>query len=71
MPRNIDWTIFTAVLFLGALRTNAALLLTLLLLFIAYLFLTIGELAGANAVLLAIGGWFGVAYAIVGWYTAL
>jgi uncharacterized protein len=65
------WTIFTGVLFLGSLRTNAALMLTLLLLFIAYLFLTIGQLASANAVLLAIGGWFGVACAVVGWYTAL
>ena len=46
-------------------------MLTLLLLFIAYLFLTIGQLASANTVLLAIGGWFGVACAVVGWYTAL
>lgn len=65
------WTIFTGVLFLSSWRTNAALLLTLLLLFVAYLLLTIGQLASANSVLLAIGGWFGVACAIVGWYTAL
>ena len=65
------WTIFTGVLLLSSLRTNAALILTLLLLFIGYLLLTIGQLAGANTVLLAIGGWFAVACALVGWYTAL
>jgi succinate-acetate transporter protein len=65
------WTIFTGVLFLGSLRTNAALLLTLALLFLAYLFLTIGQLASANSVLLAIGGWLGIVTALIGWYTAL
>jgi len=65
------WTIFTGVLFLGSLRTNGAMMLTMILLFIAFLFLTIGQLADANSVLLAIGGWFGIATAIVGWYTAL
>jgi succinate-acetate transporter protein len=65
------WTIFTGVLFLGSLRTNIALLLVLALLFLSYLLLTIGELAGANAGLLAIGGWLGIICALVAWYTAL
>jgi succinate-acetate transporter protein len=65
------WTIFTGVLFLGSLRSSIALLLVLILLFLSYLFLTIGELAGASAVLLIIGGWIGIACAIVAWYTAL
>ena len=65
------WTIFTGVLFLGALRTNVALLLVLVLLFLGYLFRTIGELAGGTSVLLAIGGWLSIACAIVAWYTAL
>lgn len=65
------WTIFTGVLFLGSLRSSGALALTMILLFIAFLFLTIGTFAGSNGVLLAIGGWFGVATAIVGWYAAL
>ena len=43
----------------------------MILLFVAFLFLTIGQLAGANSVLLAIGGWFGIATAVVAWYTAL
>jgi len=46
-------------------------ILTLLLLFLAYLLLTIGQLASANTVLLAIGGWLAIVTALVGWYTAL
>ena len=65
------WTIFSALLFLGSLRTNLALLIVLALMFLSYLFLTIGELAGASVVLLIIGGWLGVACALVAWYTAL
>lgn len=64
------WTIFTAVLFLGSFRTSVAMLLVLALLFFSFLFLTIGQLASANTVLLAIGGWIGIATAIVAWYTA-
>jgi uncharacterized protein len=38
---------------------------------VAYLLLTIGQLASANTVLLAIGGWIAIVTALVGWYTAL
>lgn len=65
------WTIFSAVLFLGSLRTNIALLIVLALMFLAYLLLTIGELAGASTVPLIIGGWLGIVCALVAWYTAL
>ena len=65
------WTICTGVLFLGSLRTNIALILVLALLGLSYLFLTIGEFADANTALLMIGGWIGVACALVGWYAAL
>ncbi|HET9921716.1 MAG TPA: GPR1/FUN34/YaaH family transporter, partial [Ktedonobacteraceae bacterium] len=65
------WTIFSGILFLGSLRTNVAMLLVLALMFLSYLFLTIGELAGASTVLLIIGGWLAIASAIVAWYTAL
>jgi succinate-acetate transporter protein len=65
------WTIFSALLFLGSLRTNLALLIVLALMFLSYLFLTIGELAGASAVLLIIGGWLSIVCALVAWYTAL
>ena len=62
---------FSALLFLGSLRTNLALLIVLALMFLSYLFLTIGELAGTSVVLLIIGGWLAVACALVAWYTAL
>lgn len=64
------WTIFAGVLFLGSLKSSAAMMLVLLLLFFCFLFLTIGQLASANTVLLAIGGWIGIATGIVAWYTA-
>lgn len=67
----LTWTIFTAIVFLGALRTSMALMLVLLLMFVGYLFLTIGQFAGANLVLLRIGGWFLILCAVVAWYTAL
>jgi succinate-acetate transporter protein len=65
------WTIFTAILVLGSLRTNIALLATLVFLFLSYLFLTIGQLAGFNLALLHIGGWLGVISALIAWYTCL
>jgi len=65
------WTIFTGLLFLAALRTNVALLSVLGLLFLTYLLLTIAELSGGNTVAMIIGGWLGIATALVAWYTAL
>lgn len=63
------WTIFTAILVVGSLRTNIALIVTLALLFLSYLFLTIGQLAHFNIALLHIGGWLGIISALVAWYT--
>ncbi len=65
------WTIFTAVLFLGSLRTNIALLVVLGLLFLTYLFLAIGELAGGNTASFMVGGWLGIICGLVAWYYAL
>jgi len=66
----LGWTIFTGLMFLGTLRINIALMAVLGLLFITFLLLTIGELAGNNASHVA-GGWFGIATALAAWYTAL
>jgi uncharacterized protein len=65
------WTIFTAILVVGSMRTNIALIATLALLFLSYLFLTIGQLARFNPILLHIGGWLGIISALVAWYTCL
>ena len=60
------WAIFTGFLFLAALRTNLALLIVL-----GLLFLTIVEVTGGNSVTTQIGGWPGIATALVTWYAAL
>lgn len=65
------WTITCGVLLLGAFRTNMLLITVLGCLFLSFLFLTIGELANANRVLLAIGGWLGILCALLAWYAAL
>ncbi len=61
------WTIFTGVLVLGALRTSMFLTATTVVLFVAYLLLTIGQLAANNYVLVHIGGWLAIATAIIAW----
>lgn len=65
------WTVYTGVLFLGALRSNASMAITMLVLFVSYLLLTIGEIAGNNYVLVHIGGWFAIATGIIAWIAAL
>jgi uncharacterized protein len=65
------WTIFTGVVFAGTLRTNVSLVATVGFLFLAYLLLTIGELAGANITLLHIGGWLGIICALIAWAAAI
>ncbi|MBE3560553.1 MAG: acetate uptake transporter [Ktedonobacteraceae bacterium] len=67
----LGWTIFTAVLVVGSLRTDMTMLVTLVLLFLTFLFLTIGQLAGENGALLRIGGWLGIICGLVAWYSAL
>ncbi len=65
------WTICCGVLFLASLRTSMLLAAILAFLCLSYLFLTIGEFANANIVLLTIGGWLGIICALIAWYAAL
>ena len=39
-------------------------------LFVVYLLLTIGQLAGNNVILVHIGGWLAIATAIIAWIAA-
>lgn len=64
----LGWTIFTGIMFLATFRTTMALIVLFLLLFITFLLLTVGAFGGSTDVL---GGYFGIATAIVAWYTAL
>ncbi|HET9921399.1 MAG TPA: acetate uptake transporter [Ktedonobacteraceae bacterium] len=66
----LGWTIITALLTLGTLRSNVALLSVFVLLTLTFLFLAIGALGGSTG-MTAIGGWLGILTALVAWYTAL
>jgi len=65
------WTILSAVLLVGSMRTNHLFVTILGLLFVSYLFLTIGQLARDNRILLGIGGWLGILCALAAWYAAM
>jgi len=65
------WTILSLVLLLGSMRTNRMFITILGVLFLSYLFLTVGQLARDNRILLGIGGWLGIICALVAWYAAI
>lgn len=66
----LGWTIFTAVMFLGTLRANMALIAVFALLFLTFLALTIGAFNGSTS-FNNIGGYLGIVTALAAWYTAL
>jgi len=65
----IAWGIFTAYMFVASLRTTGAVALVFLLLTLTFLALGIGE-ARASDTWTHLGGWLGLATAIVAWYTS-
>ncbi len=69
----LGWTIFTGLMFIATLRISGALIAVFGLLFVTFLFLTIGFLGGGSTLTtwVPIGGWVGIATAIVAWYAAL
>lgn len=64
------WAIFAAILFVGTLRRNTALMATTALLCIAFLLLAIGQFVPSIA-LLRIGGWVAIIGALVSWAAAV
>jgi succinate-acetate transporter protein len=66
----LAWTIFTALMLVGSLRTDGALIAVFLFLTLTFLFLTIGALGGASG-MTKLGGWLGIITAAVAWYRAL
>ena len=66
----LGWTIFTAIMFVGTLRSNLALITVFGLLTLTFLALTIGALGGGSA-FTVIGGYLGLLTALAAWYTAL
>jgi succinate-acetate transporter protein len=69
----LGWTIITGILMLGSFRTNGATAAVFVLLFVTFLLLTLGAFGdqGAGTGMTQIGGYLGIATAIVAWYTAL
>jgi succinate-acetate transporter protein len=63
------WTIFTVIMFIAVLRTSGALVVTFLVLLITFVLLSIG-FSGASTSTIKLGGYFGIATAILAWYTA-
>jgi len=66
----LGWTIITGMLMLGSFRVNGATAAVFVLLFLTFLFLTIGALANSSG-WTHFGGWVGILTAIAAWYTAL
>src|ERR1019366_4394779 len=66
----LAWGIFTAIMFLGTLRSNLALIGVFGFLTLTFLSLAIGHLTTTSG-LLTLGGYLGIVTAILAWYTAL
>ncbi|HZU66206.1 MAG TPA: acetate uptake transporter [Ktedonobacteraceae bacterium] len=65
------WTIFSGIVLIGTLRSNAALIASVALLFVSYLLLTIGQLASNSYGVVHAGGWVAIACAVVAWLAGL
>jgi succinate-acetate transporter protein len=66
----LAWTIFTAYMTIAAIKTNTAILSVFVVLLVTFVFLTIGNWGAGHANMVKIGGWLGIATAILAWYTS-
>jgi len=64
------WAIFTLYMTVAALRVSGAVLLVFILLTITFILLALGNDGGGHSGLVHAGGYFGIATAIVAWYTS-
>src|SRR6266581_3019279 len=71
----LGWTIFTGLMLIATFRISGALIAVFALLFLTFLSLTIGWIAGVGTgtftTWVQIGGWLGIVTALVAWYAAL
>ena len=65
----IAWGIFTAYMFIASLRTTVAVAMVFILLAITFIVLGIGN-AGGSTGTIKLGGWLGLATAVVAWYAS-
>jgi uncharacterized protein len=63
----LAWTIFTAYMTIGAIKTNGVILLVFIALTLTFLFLTIGTFSGSETIS-HIGGYLGLLTAVLAWY---
>ena len=63
----LAWTIFTAYMTIGAIKTNAVILLVFVALTLTFLFLALGAFSG-SATMSHIGGYLGLLTAALAWY---
>ena len=63
------WTIFTGYMFIASMRTSGAIMAVFLLLALTFLFLAIGAY-GDSSGMTKVGGWLGLATAVVAWYAS-
>jgi uncharacterized protein len=65
----LAWAIFTIYMTVAAVRTNGAVLAVFVVLSITFIFLTWGAFAN-KAGITHVGGWFGLATAVLAWYAS-
>ncbi|HEX6673995.1 MAG TPA: acetate uptake transporter [Actinomycetes bacterium] len=65
----IAWGIFTFYMWIASFRTNTAVMVVFLLLWITFILLGIGAAAG-NSSISKLGGWVGLATALAAWYAS-
>jgi len=66
----LGWTIFTLYMLVTTLRTNGVLVVVFALLFVTFVFLTLGNYYGTSG-LVTVGGYLGIATALGAWYGSL
>jgi succinate-acetate transporter protein len=68
----LGWAIFTFYMMIASTKVNMAVLTVFVLLFVTFVFLTIGNwnAFGAHASSVKIGGWVGLATALAAWYAS-
>lgn len=65
----LSWTIFTAYMFVASMRINTAVMTVFALLTLTFLALTLGKFGDVSG-LTKLGGWLGLATALMAWYTS-
>ena len=64
----LAWTIFTAYMFIGSLKTNTGLIAVFGVLLVTFVLLTIGNFGAGNTSMVKAGGWAGLITAVLAWY---